>query len=183
MKNEQCKSISRNSRLAGVSFLLFSGPSFRVSLHGKRYGKVYESTVNSLIATTSRKRPPPVSDHFVNIRFCLSVKYCFKNSLVNHYLNFLNDCDHFLVQKFDVFFCFLFPVSDHPTGSLIIVTKTMARIAQKFSFISFFLNTADQACWQIITVDLQLVITKGYRVRATTIEGQNTFAPLLLCFA
>ena len=138
VKNEQSKSISRNSRFAGVSFLLFSGPSFRVSLHGKRYGKVYESTVNSLIATTSRKRPPPVSDHFVNIRFCLSVKYCFKNSLVNHYLNFLNDCDHFLVQKFDVFFCFLFPVSDHPTGSLIIVTKTMARMAQKFSFISFF---------------------------------------------
>ena len=82
VKNEQSKSISRNSRFAGVSFLLFSGPSFRVSLHGKRYGKVYESTVNSLIATTSRKRPPPVSDHFVNIRFCLSVKYCFKNSLV-----------------------------------------------------------------------------------------------------
>ena len=26
-------------------------------------------TVNSLIATTSRKRPPPVSDHFVNNRF------------------------------------------------------------------------------------------------------------------
>ena len=28
-----------------------------------------EITVNSLIATTSRKRPPPVSDHFVNNRF------------------------------------------------------------------------------------------------------------------
>ena len=26
-------------------------------------------TVNSLIATTSRKRPPPVSDHFTNNRF------------------------------------------------------------------------------------------------------------------
>ena len=26
-------------------------------------------TVNSLIATTSRKRPPPVSDRFVNNRF------------------------------------------------------------------------------------------------------------------
>ena len=82
VKNEQCKSISRNSRFAGVSFLPFTGLSFRVSLHGKRYDKVYESTVNSLIATTSRKRPPPVSDHFVNIRFCFSVKYCFKNSLV-----------------------------------------------------------------------------------------------------
>ena len=27
------------------------------------------NTVNSLIATTSRKRPPPISDHFVNNRF------------------------------------------------------------------------------------------------------------------
>ena len=27
------------------------------------------STVNSFRATTSRKRPPPVSDHFVNNRF------------------------------------------------------------------------------------------------------------------
>ena len=30
---------------------------------------VYITTVNSLLATTSRKRPPPVSDHFVNNRF------------------------------------------------------------------------------------------------------------------
>ena len=29
----------------------------------------YECTVNSLIATTSRKRPPPVNDHFVNNHF------------------------------------------------------------------------------------------------------------------
>ena len=29
----------------------------------------HSNTVNSLIATTSRKRPPPVSDHFVNKRF------------------------------------------------------------------------------------------------------------------
>ena len=28
-----------------------------------------KGTVNSLIATTSRERPPPVSDHFVNNRF------------------------------------------------------------------------------------------------------------------
>ena len=136
----------------------------------------------------------PHSDHFsqgTTSRKRLLCKYpvlfvsqiLFQKLSRNHYLNFLNDRDQFLVQKFDVFFCFVFRVSDHPTGSLIIVIKTMARMAQKFSVVSFFLNTADQACWQIITVDLQLVITKGYRVRATTIEGQNTFAPLLLCFA
>ena len=148
-----------------------------VLLHGKRFGKLYESTVNSFIATTSCQRP------LCKYPVLFVSQILFQKLSRNHYLNFLNDRDHFLVQKFDVFFSFLFPVSDHPTGSLIIVTKTMARMAQRFSFISFFLNTADQACWQIITINLQLVITKGYRVRATTIEGQNTFAPLLLCFA
>ena len=33
----------------------------------------------------------------------------------------------------------------------------------------------------IFTIYLQLVITKGYGVRATTIEGQNAFAQTL-CF-
>ena len=148
-----------------------------VLLQGKKFGKVYESTVNSFIATTSRQRP------LCKYPVLFVSQILFQKLSRNHYLNFLNDRDHFLVQKFDVFFSFLFPVSDHPTGSLIIVTKTMARMAQRFSFISFFLNTADQACWQIITINLQLVITKGYRVRATTIEGQNTFAPFLLCVA
>ena len=48
--------------------------------------------------------------------FCFSVKYCFKSSLVSdHHSNFLRDRDHFLGQKLNIFFCFLFPVSDHPT--------------------------------------------------------------------
>ena len=65
--------------------------------------------VNSLIATTSRKRP------LYKLSFCFSVKHCFKNSLVSDlYLNFLSDRDHFLGQKFDIFFRSLFPVSDHP---------------------------------------------------------------------
>ena len=77
-------------------------------------------TVNSLLATTLRKRPPPVSDHFVNNHFFFSVKYCFKNSLVSdHCLNFLRDRpQQFLGQKFDIFFCFLFPVGD-PTRELL----------------------------------------------------------------
>ena len=29
--------------------------------------------------------------------------------------------------------------------------------------------------------ELLLVITKGYRVRATMIEGQNAFAPMMCC--
>ena len=101
-------------------------------LHGKRFGKVYESTVNSFIATTSRQRP------LCKYPVLFVSQILFRKLSRNHYLIFLNYRDHFLVQKFDVFFCFLFPVSDHPTGSLIIVTKTMARMAQKFSFISFF---------------------------------------------
>ena len=72
------------------------------------------NTVNSLIATTSRKRPPPVSDPFVNNTFVSQSKYCSKSPLVSdHYSNFLSDHDQFLGQKFDIFFCFLFPVSDH----------------------------------------------------------------------
>ena len=75
-------------------------------------------TVNSLTgltATTSRKRTPPESDHFVKNQFnCLSFKYCFKFSLVSdHCLNFLNDRDYFVKgKKYDIFFCFLFIVSD-----------------------------------------------------------------------
>ena len=46
-------------------------------------------TVNSLIATTSRKQPGPMGNHFENNPFCFSVKYCFKDSLVSdHFLNF-----------------------------------------------------------------------------------------------
>ena len=46
--------------------------------------------VNSLLATTSRKRPPPISDHFVNDRFVSQSKCCFKKSLVSdHFSHFL----------------------------------------------------------------------------------------------
>ena len=39
-----------------------------------------------------------------------------------------------------------------------------------------------QSSVQWLSGPVKLVITKGYGVRATTIEGQNTFAPAL-CFA
>ena len=75
-------------------------------------------TVNSftgLTATTSCKRTPPESDHFVKNQFnCFSFINCFKFSLVSdHCLNFLNDLDYFVKgKKYDIFFCFLFIVSD-----------------------------------------------------------------------
>ena len=71
--------------------------------------------IHSLVATTSHKRPPPVSDQFVNNDFVSQSKYCCsKSSLVSdHYSNFLSDRDQFLGQKFDIFFCFLFLVSGH----------------------------------------------------------------------
>ena len=44
-----------------------------------------------------------------------SVKYCFKNSIVgDHCSNFSSDHDHFLGQKFYIFFCFLFLISGRP---------------------------------------------------------------------
>ena len=74
--------------------------------------------------TTSRKRPPPVSDHFVNNRF-VSVKYCSKSSLVSdHYSNFLSDRNQFLGQRFDFF---RRPVSDHQTWSRTILRKSLLR--------------------------------------------------------
>ena len=99
-------------------------------------------TVNSftgLTATTPRKRTPPESDHFVKNQFnCLSFKYCFKFSLVSdHCLNFLNDRDYFVKgKKYDIFFCFLFIVSDREARSIpdgFTCKKTVARVAQKFS--------------------------------------------------
>ena len=71
---------------------------------------MFSNTVNSLMAITSRKRPPPVSDHFVNNRFVSQLNtVCFKSSLVcDHHSNFLRDRDHFLGQKFDISFVFCF---------------------------------------------------------------------------
>ena len=110
----------------------------------------FPSHETTLIATTSHKRPPPVSDHFSNNRF-VCFKHCFKNSLVNdHYVNFLNDRDHFLGQKFDIFFYFLFPVSDHRAWSRMIVTKPLLECHK-----TSFLNSADQVSWHIKAVDLQ----------------------------
>ena len=109
----------------------FNGGFFALRVWGFIFGGAYLRnftvcliTVISLIATTSRKRPPRVSDRFTNNPFFFSVKNCFKNSLVSdHYLNFQSDSDHFLGQKFDIFFCFLFPISDQQAWSRTIVRK------------------------------------------------------------
>ena len=73
-----------------------------------------------------------------------------KLSSSNHNLNFLNDHDHLLGRKFETFFCFLFPVSDHPVWSRKVVRK---RLLEGHS-ISVF-NSVDQACWQTIAADFQ----------------------------
>ena len=55
------------------------------------YGTCHDlNTVNSLIATTFRKQPPPVSDLFENKRFISQSIILFQISLVSdHYLNSL----------------------------------------------------------------------------------------------
>ena len=76
----------------------------------------------SQLQWTLSKRPLLVSDQ----PFCFSVKYCFKNSLESdHYFNFLSDHDHFLGWKCDIFVCYLFPESDHPVWSRMIVKKPL----------------------------------------------------------
>ena len=68
------------------------------------------------------------SDHFVNNRFVSQSNTVSKNSLVSvHYFNFLSDRDHSSGKKFDILFCFLFPVSDHPTWSLMFIRKSLLK--------------------------------------------------------
>ena len=61
---------------AFISFLMFGNPDETLTIvyeilleHHFFYPGVEIATVNSLLATTSRKRPPPIRDHFVNNRF------------------------------------------------------------------------------------------------------------------
>ena len=72
---------------------------------------IVHDTVNSLLSTTSRmRRPPPISDRFINT-FCFSVKYCKISLLISdHCPNFLSERGHFLGHKFGIFFCFLHPM-------------------------------------------------------------------------
>ena len=71
-------------------------------------------TVNSLMVTTSHKQKPPTSHHLQNNCFGSQSKCCFKNYLVmDHFYIFSHSLNHFLGQTFDIFFCFLFLVSDH----------------------------------------------------------------------
>lgn len=61
------------------------------------FGKItVDSTLKSIIATNSFKRPPPVRDHFLNNSF-VSQPNCSKTSLVCHHCsNFLSGRDHFV---------------------------------------------------------------------------------------
>lgn len=73
----------------------------------------------SLTATTYRKRT------LCKWPFCFSVKYCFKKFYgTRQQPNFLNPTRPLLGQKCKIFFCFLFPATDHPEWSCMIVTKS-----------------------------------------------------------
>ena len=110
-----------------------------------RYSQLSQSDHFSQ-ATTSRKRPLRKQP------FCFSVKYCFKSSLVSdHHSKFLRDRDHFLGQKFDIFFCFLFPVSDHPTYSRMIWVNNYSK-ATKAQFLMTLPRTPDSLQTEKITI-------------------------------
>ena len=80
------------------------------------------------MATTN----PPVTDHLEQDPFAPQ-----PNSLSARkrpVVNFLNDRDHFLNQKFDIFLCFLFPLSDHPAFSRMIVRKPFLQRQKRSAF-------------------------------------------------
>ena len=83
------------------------------------YGTCHDlNTVNSLIATTFRKQPHPVSDLFENKRL-ISLSNTVSNlSRTRTVLKFVSDRNLFLNQKFDILLVFfLIPVSDRPAVS------------------------------------------------------------------
>ena len=62
----------------------------------------------------SHKRPPPVSDHFENNCFVSQSSTVSKTlSKATTAQFFLSDGNHFLGHKFDIFYYFMFLVSDH----------------------------------------------------------------------
>ena len=108
--------------------------------------------VNSLIVTTSHKHPSPIRDEFVNICFVSQTNTSyFKNSLVSDWsvLNFLNDCNPPLGHKFDIPVCLLFLVREHLAWSHD-CKKPLLKCHK-----SSVLNSTDQACWQVVAIDLQ----------------------------
>ena len=71
------------------------------------YGTCHDlNTVNSLIATTFRKQPPPVSDLFENKRLISLSKAVSNLSRTRTVLKFVCDRDLFLNQKFDILLFF-----------------------------------------------------------------------------
>ena len=72
-------------------------------------------------------------------------------------LQLLNDRDHFLGQKFDIIFCFLFPVSDHLAWSLMILRKLQQLLHKWFFFIVLVKSYAILAFY----VHLQCIMKKA----------------------
>ena len=101
-------------------------------------------TVNSLIATTSRKRPPPVVDHLVNNRFVSQL-----NTVSRAHPKFLRDRGHFFWPEITRILILLFSVSGKRPPNKITYDrlKIITQKWQKFSF-----DDASLDCWKITTV-------------------------------
>lgn len=95
----------------------------------------------SLTATTYRERT------LCKWPFCFSVKYCFKTFYrTRPLLKFLNPPRPLFGQKWEIFFSFLFPVTDHPAWSCMIVTKSSLKWHKMSSF-----NSANPASFFPLT--------------------------------
>lgn len=113
------------------------GRSMTIGTGKLLYGTCHDlNTVNSLIATTFRKQPPPVSDLFENKRL-ISLSNAVSNlSRTRTVLKFVSDRGLFLNQKFDILlFFFWFP---YATARLILASNVPKN--------SVFDSAVDQAC-------------------------------------
>ena len=118
-----------------------------VSTHRKR--RFYKSCWKAILKVSGQQAKTiysqlSQSDHFVNNRFVSQLK------TVSRALSSATR-DHFLGQKFDIFFCFLFPVSDHPAYSRMIWVNNYSE-ATKVQFLMTLPRTTDSLQTEKITI-------------------------------
>ena len=111
-----------------------------VLLHGKRFGKVYESTVNSFIATTSRQRP------LCKYPVLFVSQILFQKLSRKPLLEFLKRLRPLFSPEIRRILLFSISGKRPPNRITYYCHKNNGSNGTKVQFYQFFLNTADQAC-------------------------------------
>lgn len=117
---------------------------------------------------------------YCNLRSCVLFIFFIFFFVSEHHLNFLNDRDPWKLvnqeetgkkKQFDIFFCFLFPVSDHPAWS---------RRPENYAWVT----RAYQSMWYSLVV---LLFLDKQRILDITLSsslfstGQKIFARVYFC--